>query len=160
MKHHPFTIKINADFTGTMKQCASRHETWINSEIIDAYTKLNELGLAHSVETWYEDELVGGLYLVAIKSAVFGESMFSLVEDASKVALLFLIEHLKHRKYILLDSQYITEHLTRFNCIELPRDDYLKKLKLALTQDADFSSGFEPVAPPDPKRKVKRKPVD
>ena len=160
MRHHPFTIKIDCDFVGTMKNCASRHETWINSEIISAYSELHKLGLAHSVETWLGDELVGGLYLISIKSGVFGESMFSMVEDASKVALLFLIEHMKLRNFNLLDSQYFTEHLSRFNCVEISRSEYEAKLIHALSHDADFTKGFTEIPPPDPDRKVKRKPLD
>ncbi len=160
MRHHPFTIKIDSDFVGTMKHCASRHETWINSEIITAYHGLHKLGLAHSVETWLGDELVGGLYLVSIKSGIFGESMFSMVEDASKVALLFLIEHMKQRNFKLLDSQYFTEHLSRFNCITISKDEYMKLLSEALVNNADFTKGFTEIPPPEPNRKVKRKKVD
>ena len=160
MRHHPFTIKIDSDFIGTMEKCASRHETWINSEIISAYHGLHQLGLAHSVETWLDNELVGGLYLVSIKSGVFGESMFSTVEDASKVALLFLIEHMKQRNFKLLDSQYFTEHLSRFNCVTISKDKYMNLLAEALVNFADFTKDFAEIPAPESNRKVKRKKVD
>ncbi len=155
-RHHPFTIKIDADFEATIRACADRESTWINETIIEAYTELHKLGFAHSVETWHGDELLGGLYGVAIRAAFFGESMFSRARDASKVALLFLIERLKERNYKLLDTQYLTEHLARFNGIEIPQSEYLKRLNEALQFEAKFTGGKMIFEPPDPDVAIKR----
>jgi leucyl/phenylalanyl-tRNA--protein transferase len=109
-----FQIRINTCFTEVMRRCAERDETWINGEIIASYTRLHHLGYAHSVETWKDDELVGGLYGVALGGAFFGESMFHEVTDASKVALAALVDRLRTKKFILLDTQWVTPHLARF----------------------------------------------
>src|SRR5439155_14072318 len=110
-----FEIRVDHNFKNIMTACmASRTgRTWINDELIAAYMRLHELGLAHSVEVWQRGELAGGLYGVAIRGAVFGESMFHRVRDASKVALVHLVERLRDRGYELLDSQASTAHLRR-----------------------------------------------
>ncbi|MGE5213904.1 MAG: leucyl/phenylalanyl-tRNA--protein transferase, partial [Nitrospirota bacterium] len=103
-----FEITMDKAFPAVIHACAERKDTWINREIIESYTRLHELGYAHSVETWKENTLAGGLYGVAIGGAFFGESMFHRITDASKIALAALVEHLRARKFILLDTQWLT----------------------------------------------------
>jgi leucyl/phenylalanyl-tRNA--protein transferase len=113
--------------------------TWINDEIIESYTALHEAGIAHSVEAWIDDRLVGGLYGVALRGAFFGESMFHHETDASKVALVALVERLRTRGYRLLDTQWVTPHLEQFGAVEIPREDYLRRLAQSLTLDCTFT---------------------
>ncbi len=128
-----FEIRMNADFDAVIHACAQRDEgTWINHDIIEAYCLLHRLDFAHSVEAWQEDRLVGGLYGVALGGAFFGESMFHHVADASKVALVHLVDRMRDRGYVLLDVQFATPHLQQFGAIEIPRDDYLRRLEEAL----------------------------
>jgi leucyl/phenylalanyl-tRNA--protein transferase len=140
-----FTVQIDTDFAAVIRACADadRHEeeagTWIDSEIIESYTALHEAGYAHSVEVWEGGRLAGGLYGVAIGGAFFGESMFHHVTDASKVALVALVERLRERGYLLLDTQWTTEHLARFGAIEIPRREYFKRLTAALQVDCSFA---------------------
>ena len=138
LKKKLFEIRINKRFEEVMRACAQREETWISEEIIRSYVMLHEAGLAHSVETWKDDLLVGGLYGVAIRGAFFGESMFSRVTDASKVALVYLVMRLKEQGYSLLDTQFTTPHLQRFGACEIPRVEYLQKLETALTINCSF----------------------
>ncbi len=133
-----FLIKINADFTGTMHDCADRNETWINDAILNAYTDLHRRGFAHSVETWIDGERVGGLYGVSLGAGFFGESMFSRATDASKIALVWLVARLRAGGYQLLDTQFITEHLQSLGAEEIPREDYRKKLGHAISTPARF----------------------
>lgn len=134
-----FEIRINAAFEDVMRGCADRDEgTWICEEIVEAYVRLHELGLAHSVETWQDGELVGGLYGVALGGAFFGESMFSRRRDASKVALVALVKRLRSRGFALLDVQFITDHLARFGAVETPRDEYMRRLQSALQNRVRF----------------------
>lgn len=132
-------IRIDTAFEEVMRCCSDREDTWISEEIIAAYTKLHGAGFAHSVETWFRGSLVGGLYGVTIRGAFFGESMFSLVKNASKVALFHLVERLKSRNFVLLDTQYMTEHLRSLGAIEIPRSTYLNLLSEALAVEAKFS---------------------
>jgi len=134
-----FEIALNRDFEGVIRACAAREETWINEEIVQAYTALHRLGKAHSVEAYSEGSLVGGLYGVALGGAFMGESMFTLKRDASKVCLAFLVERLIARGYILLDTQFITPHLQTFGAVEIPRKEYLKRLDAALALDTRFA---------------------
>lgn len=144
----PFDIFINRDFTGVMAACAksdgdetsTRNETWINDDLISAYSELNRLGYAHSVECWDDDGLVGGLYGVCINGGFFGESMFHLKRDASKIALAYLVARLKKGGFSLLDTQFITPHLESLGGIEISRDDYQKRLAQALQLEGDFQS--------------------
>ena len=123
-----------------MEACAApapgREESWINDEILRLYTALHASGHAHSVECWQDGELVGGLYGVRLGAAFFGESMFSRARDASKVALVHLVEGLKRGGFTLLDTQFITAHLARFGAVEIPRERYLLKLQDALNREA------------------------
>jgi leucyl/phenylalanyl-tRNA--protein transferase len=121
------------------RACAKRKDTWINREIIESYENLYDLGYAHSVETWHEGKLVGGLYGVAIGGAFFGESMFHRKTDASKMALLGLVERLQARKFVLLDTQWTTPHLVQFGVIEIPRSRYVRLLERAVDLPGRFS---------------------
>ncbi len=112
--------------------------TWINEQIIAAYARLHELGIAHSVEAWKDNRLAGGLYGVSLGAAFFGESMFHRVTDASKVALVHLVNRLNERGYELLDAQATTKHLARFGCVEIPAKEYLKRLEKALEKMCEF----------------------
>jgi leucyl/phenylalanyl-tRNA--protein transferase len=135
-----FEVRINAQFEQVMRGCAEREEgTWISEEIVEAYVRLHELGLAHSIEVWHDSELAGGLYVVALRGAFFGESMFSRRTDASKVALVALVERMKDRGMALLDVQFTTPHLMRFGAKEISRDEYLMRLESALAISATFA---------------------
>jgi leucyl/phenylalanyl-tRNA--protein transferase len=133
-----FQIRINTAFEEIMHQCAKRDDTWISNEIIQSYVQLHKLGFAHSVEAWKDDSLAGGLYGVALGAAFFGESMFSRVRDASKVALVYLVDKLRAGKFELLDTQFNTPHLARLGAIEIPREDYLRLLKKAVVKRRSF----------------------
>jgi len=122
-----------------MRSCAERQETWISETIIQSYVQLYRVGVAHSVETWKDGLLVGGLYGVAIRGAFFGESMFSKMKDASKVALVHLVMRLKEKGYTLLDTQFTTPHLQRFGAREIPRAEYFHRLEEALTLPRSFA---------------------
>jgi leucyl/phenylalanyl-tRNA--protein transferase len=139
IKKQMFDIRVDTAFEEVMRCCAKRRETWISEDIIRAYTKLFRMGYAHSVETWHNDKLVGGLYGVALGGAFFGESMFSKMRDASKVALVFLVEYLKKKKFKLLDTQFVTPHLSRFGAVNIPRDEYLHRLENAISLPVRFS---------------------
>jgi leucyl/phenylalanyl-tRNA--protein transferase len=139
-KANRFELRINHDFEATMRACmtARRDGSWISPRLIAAYVDLHRLGFAHSVETWLDGELAGGLYGVSVGGAFFGESMFHRVRDASKVALVHLVNHLRERNYRLLDSQASTPHLERFGCIEIPAEEYLIRLEKALEASCSF----------------------
>ncbi|HPF40646.1 MAG TPA: leucyl/phenylalanyl-tRNA--protein transferase [Phycisphaerae bacterium] len=135
-----FQVRVNTRFRDVMLACADRPDgTWITTPIVDAYVRLHELGLAHSVEAWRHDQLVGGLYGVALGGAFFGESMFHRERDASKVALVALVETMRKRRFTLLDIQYTTPHLMRFGAIEIPREEYLKRLMTAIRREVRFT---------------------
>ncbi len=145
-----FTVTADEDFTATITGCAAaregRPETWINREIERLFIELHRMGFAHSVESWLGGELVGGLYGVALGGAFFGESMFSTVADASKVALAHLVARLRLGGYTLLDTQFITGHLLRFGAREVPRGTYHTMLAEALEQPARFPAAPDPAA--------------
>ncbi len=133
-----FEVRVDRQFEEVMRGCADRKETWISEDIIGSYVRLHDLGFAHSVEAWNDDRLAGGLYGVAIGGAFFGESMFSLVRDASKVTLVALVERMKERGYLLLDTQYTTPHLAMFGAEEISRGQYLKRLERAIAKKCSF----------------------
>jgi len=139
-----FRIAIDTAFGDVIRACAAEDRdpedagTWIDEQIIESYTALHEQGHAHSVEAWNGERLVGGLYGVALRGTFFGESMFHRETDASKVALVALVERLRARGYTLLDTQWVTPHLEQFGAIEIPRDDYLKLLEDSLRLDCTF----------------------
>ena len=138
----PFQVKIDNDYEGTIDGCAApragRMSTWINTRIRDLYVGLHNLGHAHSVEVWQNDDLVGGLYGVSLGKAFFGESMFHRARDASKVALVHLVARLIAGGFELLDTQYVTEHLRSFGAVEIPRRRYTALLDRAIKGEADF----------------------
>lgn len=134
LRNNPFEIRIDTAFRQVMENCGQREETWIDPVIIDSYCELHDLGFAHSVECWDEEGLQGGLYGVSLGKAFFGESMFSKKTDASKVALVHLVEWLRRRGVILLDTQWMTDHLRQFGGVEIPREEYLKLLDEALQE--------------------------
>ena len=133
-----FEIRINSAFSEVIDGCAERDETWIDETVRESYITLNANGYAHSVETWHEGELAGGLYGVSIGGAFFGESMFSRKTDASKVALVALVEHLNKRQFMLLDTQWTTPHLRKFGAVDIPKADYIKKLNKAIKLEISF----------------------
>ena len=149
MRTHPFELRINSDFRATMEGCAgprpTEGDTWISPELIKAYTGLHEEGFAHSVEAWRDGNLVGGLYLVQLGAAVMGESMFSRETNASKVCLLYLMQRLRDRGFTLLDTQFITGHLTRFGAVEISRTDYQCRLAEALAAEPPPSFVGDPM---------------
>ena len=139
LKKQEFEVHINKRFEEVMRACAEREETWISEPIIQSYMKLHQLGLAHSVETWNNSNLVGGLYGVAIRGAFFGESMFSRMRDSSKIALVNLVKILKEHGFTLLDTQYLTPHLQKFGAREIDRSEYMKRLEESLTITCSFT---------------------
>ncbi len=140
LKKEVFNVRVDQRFAEVIRACAKRKDTWINDEIIHGYERLHELGYAHSVETWSEGKLVGGLYGVAIGGAFFGESMFHRVTDASKVALVALVQRLRARKFVLLDTQWLTPHLAQFGVNEISRSHYLRLLGRAVELARTFAN--------------------
>ncbi|WP_138379965.1 leucyl/phenylalanyl-tRNA--protein transferase [Luteithermobacter gelatinilyticus] len=146
IRKSPFEIRIDTAFPQVIRACAEtipgseRENTWINDHIICLYEDLFAMGYCHSVECWQQGTLVGGLYGVSIGGAFCGESMFHRVSDASKVALVYLVARLRYGGYSLLDTQFITPHLARFGAIEIPRQEYRKRLNEALNRAGDFYS--------------------
>lgn len=138
-----FEVTFDQDFTGVMRACArpapGRDVTWINQPILDGYADLFAHGFAHSVECRRDGQMVGGLYGVALGGAFFGESMFSFERDASKVALVHLAARLRAAGYVLLDTQFVTEHLRQFGATEINRADYRARLDAALAIETDWS---------------------
>ena len=140
VKKGHFEMRINHDFDAVIRACAdsNRDGAWIDNSIIASYSKLHELGFAHSVETWQDGVMVGGLYGVSIRGLFAGESMFSHATDASKVALVYLVQYMQQQGLTLLDTQFMTDHLRRFGAIEISREAYKKRLAEALDQNVRF----------------------
>lgn len=138
VRRRVFRVAIDTAFEAVIRACAAAERdyddpgTWISDDIIESYAALHERGFAHSVETWRGDRLVGGLYGVALRGAFFGESMFHRETDASKIALVALVERLRACGFVLLDTQWVTPHLAQFGAIEIPRGEYLERLAAAL----------------------------
>jgi leucyl/phenylalanyl-tRNA--protein transferase len=143
LRKNPFDIRLDCAFEAVIDGCAEQREgrtsTWINAPIREAYVELHKRGHCHTVEAWREGRLVGGLYGVKLGAAFFGESMFSREVHASKVCLVRLVEHLTERRFLLLDTQFTTEHLKRFGAIDVPRKRYEKLLERALATEARFT---------------------
>ncbi len=139
LKKNLFEIRINTAFECVMSACAERDETWIDDNILSSYLNLHHLGHAHSVETWQDGKLVGGLYGVALGGAFFGESMYHKVTDASKVALHALVIRMRERCFTLLDTQWTTSHLRTFGTYQISRAKYLKLLRAALAAKCSFA---------------------
>lgn len=135
---YEFEYRIDTCFRKVIEKCSEREDTWISEEIIDTYMQLHKLGMAHSVETFEDDVLVGGLYGVAIGGAFFGESMFNTITDASKGAFFYLIEKLKERNFLLLDSQYINPFTQQLGAIEVSYSEYTKRLIKAINLPTTF----------------------
>ena len=136
-----FEVAVDRAFDRVVAACASRADpagTWIDAEIARSYGALHRAGFAHSVETWRDGRLVGGLYGVTLRGAFFGESMFHTMSDASKVALAELVDRLRGRGYVLLDIQWLTPHLRRFGAVEVSRGRYLELLAGAMREDCRF----------------------
>jgi len=142
IRHEPFTVTVDTAFPRVIEACAGtqadRTDSWINSAIRDAYCALADRGHAHSVECWNGNRLVGGLYGVRLGGAFFGESMFSLQRDTSKIALVYLAARLIRGGFVLLDTQFVTAHLRQFGAIEMPRGVYHDLLHRAIDIEADF----------------------
>jgi leucyl/phenylalanyl-tRNA--protein transferase len=141
IKQRRFDTTIDRAFEDVMRACAADRDdgTWISETIVDCYTTLHRLGIAHSVEVWRDGRLAGGLYGVHLGGAFFGESMFHHERDASKVALAALVDRLRRRGFRLLDVQWVTGHLEQFGAIEVPRAEYLERLRAALAIEATWS---------------------
>jgi len=133
-----YSVTTDRAFGDVIGACAEREETWISREIIVAYSGLHRSGFAHSVECWKDGKLAGGLYGVALGAAFFGESMFSRSSDASKVALVHLVDILRSGGFTLLDIQFMTPHLARFGAVEIPRSEYLSLLESGLKIQGKF----------------------
>lgn len=148
LKKKNYHVSHNKSFEEVIHQCslprAKQKDTWINSEIKELYITLHKNGFAHSIEVWQDDKIVGGLYGIALGAAFFGESMFSLVSNASKIALVYLVARLTKKKFQLLDTQFTTEHLKSLGVITIRREEYHRKLEHALEIPCQFSeaSGF------------------
>lgn len=141
LRREPFEIRFDTAFRDVIEACADRDDdegNWIDREIVESYCALHEKGFAHSVEVWQNGRLAGGLYGVALGGAFFGESMFHRVRDASKAALVALVDHLRRRGFALLDTQWVTEHLLQFGAIEVSRRRYLRLLDQALETSVTF----------------------
>ena len=142
LQQNRFEIRFDTRFSDVMRACAApgkgRDHTWISEEFVEVYSQLNRLGFAHSVETWLGEKLVGGLYGVHIGGLFAGESMFSRVSEASKVALVHLTNHLRLRGFVLHDVQFMTPHLKRFGAVEITRENYQRRLVQALRVDSKW----------------------
>ena len=143
-----FDVRCDTAFKRVMRCCAEvtpqRPDTWINDEIIRAYTELHDLGSAHSIESWCDGRLVGGIYGVSLGGAFFGESMFRRQTDASMVALVHLVARLRLGGYRLFDTQFVTAHLRRFGAVEIPGRGYLQRLADTLSDAVDFPAAPAP----------------
>lgn len=141
IRNHHYHIKFDYNFRKVMQACASRESTWISDELIESYCRLHELGHAHSVSVYNQKwELVGGQYGVSLKAAFFGESIFGWQKEASKVALYWCHQALQQGGFELWDTQFWTEHLSQFGCVEISAEEYDKKLESALQKKAEFKA--------------------
>ena len=143
MRKGGYQITLNRAFPEVVEACADRDETWINGTIFDLYLQLHAAGHAHALEVWHDGTLTGGVYGVTLGGAFFGESMFSRRTDASKIALAFLVDHLRRCDFQLFDTQFITPHLASLGAIEITRKAYHARLRAALRHPADFASVTE-----------------
>jgi leucyl/phenylalanyl-tRNA--protein transferase len=142
LRRNDYRVRFNTDFEGVIRACAAprktENETWISREIADTYVKLHRLGIAHSVESWYGDELAGGLYGIAIGGAFFGESMFYRRSYASQIAFDRLVRHLQQKGYLLLDAQIMNPHLQKLGAVDVPHEAYMQLLSGALLKKIRF----------------------
>ncbi len=144
IRNRPYEIRVDTNFDAVIRGCSEekpgRSSTWINTRIHGLYRDLFDLGHCHSIEAWQGDQLVGGLYGVALGGSFFGESMFSTARDASKIALSYLMARLIHGGFVLLDTQFVTPHLMQFGAREVDREDFHRLLEKALEHDGDFNA--------------------
>jgi leucyl/phenylalanyl-tRNA---protein transferase len=138
LRKNIFEVRCNSDFENVIRRCAERKDVWISELIVQSYLRLHKLGFAHSMESWKDGKLVGGLYGVSIGGAFFGESMFSVMTDASKVAFVHLVRKLNDQNFLLLDAQYTNPHLATLGCIEIPREEYLQRLQQSISAKCKF----------------------
>ncbi len=139
MKSSSLRCTVDQHFRKVMEHCATAHgESWISNDLIEAYTALHRIGYAHSVETWLEEELVGGIYGVSIGAAFFGESMFSSVPNASKAAFYTLMEHLRRQCITLFDTQFLNNHTASLGAIEIPKHHFIQRLDQARCSTVRF----------------------
>lgn len=139
LNKNTFSVAINRDFLGVCRGCAHRETTWISSELIDIYQQLNQGGWAYSFETWQGDQLAGGILGIVIRGAFIGESMFFNIPNASKVAMVKLVEHLRSNQFVLFDAQMQNPHLARFGSYTISNRDYMKLLAQALDCQCNFT---------------------
>lgn len=139
-----YTIRTDSAFGAVVDACASRPETWINPSLHRLYRQLHAMGHAHSLEVWADGQLVGGVFGVTLGAAFFGESMFSRRTDASKIALAYLVDRLRLGGFRLFDTQFLTAHLASLGAVEIPREEYLRRLRAALSKPADFDRAGPP----------------
>ncbi len=143
-----FEVTCNRDFAAVMQGCATaqdrREGTWITTAMRDAYIRLHQLGVAHSVEVWFQGQLAGGTYGVALGAMFAAESKFYYQRDASKVAVAYLVNHLRARRFQLLDIQQLTPHMARLGAVEIDRDDFLSRVRAAVASDVTFGDVLEP----------------
>lgn len=144
LRRGDYSVTYNRDFQSVMEHCADRPETWINAEIFDLYGQLHRHGHAHSLEVWMDGVLAGGTYGVTLGAAFFGESMFSTRRDGSKIALAWLVAHLRNTGFMLFDTQFITPHLASLGAIEIPRGKYRTYLSQAIEKQASFTASALP----------------
>ena len=142
VRQAPYEVTLDQDFTAVIDACAApsdqRTDTWINTDIRQLFIALHKMGFAHSIEVWSDGALIGGLYGVALRAAFFGESMFSLKSDASKIALVHLMARLCHGNFLLLDAQFTNDHLLQFGLTEIDRSDFQSRLAEALSSNGDL----------------------
>lgn len=149
MRRWPHTVRVNSAFAAVVDGCADRDETWINAEIRSLYLDLHRMGHAHSLEVWEGEALVGGVYGVTLGAAFFGESMFSRRTDASKIALVYLVDRLRCGGFRLFDAQFLTPHLASLGAVEVTRAEYHRQLEAALSGRGDFNAPALPATPQD-----------
>ena len=140
LNQNTYRVTFNRCFSEVMKKCGNRPDTWINEEFLVAYQQMHELGMAHSVEAWQGDQLVGGVYGVHLAGAFFAESKFHTATDASKVALYHLVQHLRKHKFSLLEVQFMTPHLATLGAQNVPASEYRSLLRNALSKPTHFPS--------------------
>lgn len=138
LNQNTFSVAINRDFVGVCRGCANRKTTWISPELIDIYLELNRAGWAYSFETWHNDQLAGGILGIVIRGAFIGESMFFNIPDASKVAMVKLVQHLRSQNFVLFDAQMQNPHLQRFGSYIIDNKEYMKLLSQALDTQCNF----------------------
>lgn len=146
LRRDDYHVTINRDFAGVIDGCADRADTWISGRIADLYMDLHHSGFGHSIEVWRDGDLIGGVYGVALGGAYFGESMFSRRTDASKIALAWLVTHLRNGGFQLFDTQFLTPHLASLGGIEVSRADYRARLADALAYPANFTTPALPAS--------------